>query len=145
VAIEFYKAHRTGDFPWLRQHVPVLSEAAWRRLAPLIGASVEALPLASPDGPYYAINVLRVLDCLDRERSDIDHFPSGGISWVDRYALRPDCVGEHPIFKLSGLELKEVFVSEAFKRVVDDSDLTGFVFTRIDQEPSSPTSPPVVA
>src|SRR2546421_246372 len=55
-----------GDFPALSGHtfrVPVLSERAWRALAPLLGPHAEALPLKCRAAPLVALNVLAAEDC----------------------------------------------------------------------------------
>ncbi|HEY0601659.1 MAG TPA: DUF1629 domain-containing protein, partial [Herpetosiphonaceae bacterium] len=107
------------------------NERAWQVLEPLLGQSVEALPLRTDEHTYYAINVLVVLDCLDMDRSEIQYFPSGGIMYIDRYVFEEGCVDEHPIFKIQGAELKEVLVSEQVKAVVEQNHLAGFVFVPI--------------
>src|SRR5581483_7457478 len=38
-----------GDFPTLSRCIPVFSQRAWVILEPLIGSSVEVLPLRHPD------------------------------------------------------------------------------------------------
>ncbi|HEY2411489.1 MAG TPA: hypothetical protein VGI40_04575 [Pirellulaceae bacterium] len=63
----------------------MFSERAWKALEPLIGASVEALPIKHPSQkPYYAMNVLEV-DFV--ERSAIAGFFVGKLPTLDR-ALR---------------------------------------------------------
>src|SRR5438045_3641668 len=61
-----------GDFPSLQEGaVPVFSERALDALGPLIQGRIEALPIVHPNGQYFLINVLDIVDCLDESRSGI--------------------------------------------------------------------------
>src|SRR5947209_3219006 len=71
-AIDVYtpeeEIHLSGDFPALTRRVPVFSEKTLMALQPLLADSIEALPLKYGEHFLYAINALRIVDCLDRER-----------------------------------------------------------------------------
>ena len=59
-----------GDFPMCTMGPPVLNEKAWDVLRPVLGEMVEALPVVTPFGTCFALNVLDVIDCLDYEHSE---------------------------------------------------------------------------
>jgi hypothetical protein len=141
---------RIGDFcPILgTSGVPVFTEKAWTALQPLIGPRVEALLLlcnqryvhlpgdkhklepAGPFGPFFAINVLDVLDCLDHKKSDVRYDSKGRLDEIRDHVFRASRQIKSHIFKLveqpgaSG----EVFVSEEFKRLVEQHKLKGLEF-----------------
>src|SRR2546427_2089610 len=71
------KSKRLTDFvSWMHQ-APVCSERAKDSLEPVIGDSVEFLRLVEIRGkPYYAINVLKLVDCLDWTGSRVTFSPS---------------------------------------------------------------------
>jgi hypothetical protein len=117
-----------GNFLGFSTHVPVVDAKAWEALRPLAGPHVEALEMRLAGEPIYALNVTTVLDCLDRERSEIRHYDSGGIMDVARYVFRPGCLGDTPIFKQKGLEMSDVFVDEVFRRAVTAAGLKGARF-----------------
>jgi len=83
---------KDADFPYLNGHIPVVSEKAWKALGPLIGKSVEALPITGTATPYWALNVLDVADVLDEKRSDLERFDDGVIMIINRYAFKPGAV-----------------------------------------------------
>jgi hypothetical protein len=131
VRVKIYSVGQRGDFPELGSHIPVFSERAWRILEPLIGASVEALPLACDEGTFLAINVTDVADCLDHERSSISRFSDGRVMWVDSHVFKEGCVGDRNIFKIPESRLAAVFVSEKFKKAVEDTGLEGLIFRQV--------------
>jgi hypothetical protein len=131
VAVKTLKVKKAGDFPYLISHVPVFSGRAWQILQSLVKGSVEALPLEHPTKTVYAINVLDLLDCLDYSRSQIVRFPSGGIMEIERYAFKEGCVEGKHIFKIAEAPLKQVLVSDAFKELVERSQLEGLIFSKV--------------
>jgi hypothetical protein len=126
-----YSVGRPGDFPSWSSHIPVFSERAWRILEPLIETSVEALPLACAGGPFVAINVTDVADCLDPGRAEIKRFSTGEVMDVKSYAFKEGCLGARNIFKIPEALLNDVFVSENFKRAVEDAGLEGLIFRQV--------------
>jgi hypothetical protein len=53
---------KTPDFPGLCNYgqIPIVSPLAWQVLKPIIGESVEALPIDSPVGELFVLNVLEL-------------------------------------------------------------------------------------
>src|SRR6266516_7649114 len=95
-------SQRLRDFVSWMSSAPVISANAKKGLEDLISPYVEILALLELRGKlYYAINVLKLVDCLDRERSDILYSPvDGGILQVRRSIFRTDRLLDVPIFKL---------------------------------------------
>ncbi len=125
-------AGRWPDFPSLLLSIPVFSARAWGVLRPLVGASVEALPLDCPAGPsYFAINVLDHVEALDHDRSAIVRFTDGGIMMVDSYAFKPGLLNGKHMFKLPETATIEVLVSGDFKELVERHRLTGLLFKEL--------------
>src|SRR5262249_22171140 len=70
------KNRRNRDFLALANPAPAVSEHARHVLEPLMNGEAEFLPLMTIRGDsYYALNVMTVIDCLDRTQSDIKFFP----------------------------------------------------------------------
>lgn len=128
VPVKIYPGKRRGDFPSLISYVPVFSEKALQILEPLVGSSIEALPLQCKKGSFYAINVLDLAAALDLERSEIVRFSDGGIMDVERHVLKEDLLAGKNIFKLAEMPRDRVFVSEAFKKSVEENGLKGLIF-----------------
>jgi hypothetical protein len=139
---------KCGDFISLTGPVPVFGERAWEVLRPLIGESVEALPLicdrkivaprygdikkvpAGPFGPFCAIHVLKVVDCLDRKKSGISE-DEDTVYFVPKYVFRPHRWKGEAIFKLPETQGLEVLVSDEFKNVVKENNLKGLEFVKL--------------
>src|SRR5262249_9680807 len=64
-----------NDFPCAGSlGIPVLSPKAVATLRDLLESDGEILPVETPRGEYYAFNITRLSDALDRRRSEIDWF-----------------------------------------------------------------------
>jgi hypothetical protein len=133
------KSKRLRDFvSWMNQ-VPVISEKARITLEPLLGKNCEILPLTELRGkPYYGVNVLTVLDCLDHACSDILYAPDDPmkILRISRYVFDLEKVPRHiPIFKIPDDNFGSVFVQQPFVDLVIENGLCGASFEDPSVEP----------
>jgi hypothetical protein len=124
------KSKRLQDFVSWMYKAPVCSEKAKTCLEPVIGDYVEFLLLTHiKEKPYFAINVLKVVDCLDKDNSDLVYSSSepGYIRNVETYGFIPDRLEHVPIFKVP-LTVSSVFVTRDFVDVVINNKLWGAKF-----------------
>ena len=99
---------KVGDFPKPHLNIPVFSEKAWNILSPLIMNDTEALPLIGPDGNYFAINVFRIVECLDLSRAEVTKRLDGRVAKVVTYCFKPGSLNGFDMFLLPetiGLEV----------------------------------------
>lgn len=95
----------------------------------LIKDSVEILPLLCADGEFYAINVIKVLDCIDYDKAKFERFSDGKrIMMFIKYAFIESKVRGKHIFKIIDETKRNPFVSDEFRQRVIDSNLKGFKF-----------------
>lgn len=121
-----------SDFPSM-EGIPVFSERAWRMLEPLIGRHVEALPIRHPKSDvFYAINVLEMVDALDRKKSVVDLYPNGKVMSIEKYVFKATAIRGKSIFKIPETHGVLVFVSEEFRSCVERSKMKGLIFKRLD-------------
>lgn len=81
---------------------------------------------------YFVTNVLGIVDALNLEDSDYRIMDLDGekIYSVRKYAVSQDKINNKNLFKLKGDEIP-LFVSETFKRLVKESNITGCEFLEI--------------
>ncbi|WP_102275578.1 imm11 family protein [Cytobacillus massiliigabonensis] len=81
---------------------------------------------------YFVANVLGVVNALNLENSDYSVIGLDGekIYSVRKYAVSEDKINNKNIFKLKGDEIP-VFVSETFKQLVEEGNITGCGFLEI--------------
>jgi hypothetical protein len=129
--IECDRRLRRTDFPGLPGGAPVVNARALAVLKPVLGASVEPLPLLCDDGPMFALNVLDNVDCLDLDASDVLMSPSDSskILMVDEYVFKPGAIGTRYMFRIKGMTAGvSVFVTSLFRDVVEKNGLVGLLF-----------------
>jgi hypothetical protein len=115
-----------GNFPYLAA-VPVFSERAVNELFPLIEQSVQILPLACDEDSLYIINVIDIVDCLDKTRSKLKRFSQGGVMRIEHHVFREEAICDKHFFKIPELSVP-VYVSDTFKAVVEDKGLKGLLW-----------------
>lgn len=111
----------------------VFSEKALNILLPLLQTSIEYLPIINVDNPndkLYVINILEVLDCLDHEKSNIEYFLNSKRVMMLRspIILRSDILENKHIFRLKDAPGLRIFVSDDFKRLIEENNLIGLRF-----------------
>jgi hypothetical protein len=131
ISARILKGKKHGDFPSLAGHVPVFGKRALDALRPLVNHCIEVLPLKVPSGELFAINVLQITDCLDVSRSELELDPDGEVMYIARYAFDEQCLEGKHILKLRQVPLYGVFVSEEFKRRVEEEGLQGLIFREV--------------
>jgi hypothetical protein len=108
--------------------VYAISAKARSILEPLIADQVEFLLLKTDVGLFYDMNIKRV-DCLDVSRSVVIRFKSSGrVMDIEKYAFLWERIEGIHIFCIPELGATPIFVSDAFKKTVEENHLTGFVF-----------------
>lgn len=125
-----------GDFPSVSNFrvVPMMSERAWIALKPVIGDLCEALPVSHPfDGRYYLIHVLRTIEALDEDASEVERRSATDprIRQVFRYAFRYDLIEGIHIFKLPNKQGSRLIVDNVFRKAVEDNGLRGLRFMEL--------------
>jgi hypothetical protein len=131
--IAVYENRERGNFPYLAGNLPVFDASAWTVLRPLLEGHVEALPMPppQPDWPaLFAINVTTVLDCLDEAASDLDRFDDL-ILRIGHHAFCEEQIRDIPIFRIQGYALTAVYVSPAFRALVDARGLRGLLWREL--------------
>lgn len=102
------------------------SDRALGVLGDLLEESGELLPLEVIGGAdCELLNVTRLVDALDEERSEVLYLPSGGVMEVDRYELIGERLEGEAIFKLPQLRVYDPFVTDGFRQRVEEAGLTG--------------------
>lgn len=113
--------------------VIILERKAIEKLRDIMG-KVEILPLECDFGDYWAINVLAVLECIDREKSMYKTFSKSlrngrpKIMRFIKYAFLQEVICGHHIFKNADEPKSAIFVDEVFVNTVNEHGITGFKF-----------------
>jgi hypothetical protein len=121
----------SGDFPYWSAGILVCVEKALEVIRSLIAESVEFLPLECSEGHFYALNVIEVVDCLDRSNSEFTYFKSGSIKRILRWVFKTNCINDRHIFKIPERRGGMIFVSNVFKRVIQENNLKGLEFSKV--------------
>ena len=107
---------------------PVVSKKATEILRPVVKQSVEFLPVQTEVGDYFALNI-RFLNCLDVAHSIVERAKSdGSVIGVDKYAFYEDRLKDVCMFRVPELGLSRLFVLDRFKKIYEQSNLTGLIF-----------------
>ena len=117
-----------GNSIGLSSHIPVFDKTAVLLLKNELKKNTELLPIIFEEDEYYIVNVTKVLDCINLSKSQYKTFSDGRIMRFIKYAFDEKKVKDVDIFKLKGFERNRPFVSDNFRNIVIENNLTGFKF-----------------
>ncbi len=93
---------------------------------------------------YYQFYTDRCIDCLDREKSEIEFFPdSDKVMWVDRYAFATNRLQDCDVFTVpeqsNGMFFwsQHTFFTEDARAVIERSDVVGLRFEGLTGQATS--------
>lgn len=124
------EARSRPDFPSFGTPF-VISARARRVLGRWLEQGVELLPTLCDEDELWILNVTRVLDVLDVERSEGRRLPSGRYSELTKPVLRsplPDC----GFFRIPG-QVSQLFATEGLVDLIQRESLTGLHFDPVEQ------------
>ncbi len=124
-----YDNRKFSNTPGLSSHIPVFDKKAVDIMEEFLIGNAEILSIFCGDKEFFAINVIKVLDCIDYEASEYKTFKNGvRILRFIKYAFIEEKIENVHLFKIKDGTLKRPFVSDGFRQKVLDSVLTGFQF-----------------
>ena len=118
-----------SNTPGFSPHILIVDEKAYDALKDVLKNDAEFLPVELEGKRLYILNVIKVLDCIDYDKSEYKTFRDGKrIMRFKKYAFIESAIVGNEIFKIKDEPLKRPFVTTKFKDIVENSNLTGFKF-----------------
>jgi len=106
----------------------VMTQRAIDALNPLLGKSVEKLPLVTFKQAMYFVNITESIDCLDEEKTE---FRLSAVTQtrvgINKFAFDAEKIKNKHIFKIKGFWYN-TFVSDEFQKTCKENDLQGVDF-----------------
>ncbi|MEF2247072.1 imm11 family protein [Paenibacillus sp. IITD108] len=130
---EFVSSHRKkskSDIVYIRSGTPVFTKNAKEKLSPYISDAVQFLPIEH-ELELYLVNVINVIDAVDFSRSICSDYSIKGFSEFEKIIFYEDIVKTQMIFKIKENSINYVYVTDAFKEIVERSKLKGFEFIEV--------------
>ena len=110
--------------------VSCCSERAKSVIEKLTGDSIEFLPIKTPIGIYYDMN-LPIVDCLNEEKSELDRLSTGKIFNIIKYSINWNCLKGDNLFWIKGTGKTKAYVSEEMKQLLESSNFPELSFLQI--------------
>ncbi len=125
----------TGDVYPVDVSAVVINERCFRILASYIQDKVQVLPAESNAQKLFVLNVTTIIDCLDKENSKLKLFQSSGrIMRVEEYAFHKELLVNAFIFKIPEELHIHPYVTDEFKKLIEQNDIKGFKFIPVWEE-----------
>lgn len=110
----------------------ILNEKSYKILYSYIKNEVQIFKIKNEKDNLYVVNVTNIIDCINHKKSEIKLFPSTGrIMRVIKYVFKENLLKNVFIFKLPEFSNTHIFVTEDFKKVVEENDIKGFKFEEL--------------
>ena len=107
-------------------NVPIFSGSAKTSLEPILGDTVQWLPIEFQEQEYWIVNILKTVS-LDLQSSQIISYPDGGLATIEQFAFEELSVRDKWLFKVPQRTFW-VLCTERFRDHVLQNELTGFYF-----------------
>lgn len=127
----YYKKRKIADVSDFSSGAPLFNEKAVSMLEEFLKAKAELLPAYYEGNKYYVVNVINVIDALDYEKSEFVRFDTGAIMYCTKYFFKSEIVENQHIFKIPLCNYIDIFVSDEFKKQVEEFKLKGFIFVEV--------------
>ncbi|HEU4406810.1 MAG TPA: hypothetical protein VFS43_16200 [Polyangiaceae bacterium] len=135
LAVQIESQGKVPDFLSFLPGAFAMPEASWDKISWLLRDDAEALPLEIAPArvpKFVAVNPIRVVDCLDRQRAKFNLLPSGAIEFpLESYAFVTAETGKVALFRLPETRRSEIIATERFRQAVESLNLTGLIFQRL--------------
>lgn len=119
----FKRSYR--DFPYYLSGQPVVSKRVKEIIEPYTSDEVEYLSLIHDEYKFYMVNVTNVLDCVDWQRSELRTVGSFNKLVFDLLKIPENTY----MFKIKQGATVDVYVTEAFKDLIERNKLKGLDFS----------------
>jgi hypothetical protein len=106
-----------------------ISQNAVNKLINFLQDEIELLSLETDAGKYYALNLLKFVNCLDHEKSKYDSIDEGPIVKYSILEFSEEKIGKNMIFKIPELPY-QVLITQKFAYQIEMRDLRGLLFDR---------------
>ena len=116
-----------GDYPNFT--VPIVSNKIKAILDSICDNYIEYLPIKIKkcDEIYYIFNVLNILDCINKEKSDIKYFSDGGLMEIQNYTFNEIPNNESKVFRIKGYE-KSIYINNDVKNTLEQNNCFGLLY-----------------
>lgn len=110
----------------------ILNEKSYKALYPYLKNHSQIFKIKSDNKIFYVVNVIDIIDCLNYDKSELKYFSSSGrVMDVQKYVFKTEKLKNATIFKLPEFPKSISYVTEEFKKVVEENNIKGFKFKEL--------------
>lgn len=110
----------------------ILNEKSYKVLYPYLKNHSQIFKIKSDNKIFYVVNVIDIIDCLNYDKSELKYFSSSGrVMDVEKYVFKTEKLKNATIFKLPEFPKSISYVTEEFKKAVEENNITGFKFKEL--------------
>lgn len=121
-----------GDVTSINTSSYIINEKAYKILFPYLSNHCQIFELMNENQLFYVVNVTDLIDCLDYDKSELLYFSSSNrVMEVEKYVFKTEKLKNATIFKLPEFPKSISYVTEKFKKVIEDNNITGFKFKEL--------------
>ena len=110
----------------------ILNEKSYKVLYPYLKNHSQIFKIKSDNKIFYVVNVIDIIDCLNYDESELKYFSSSGrVMDVEKYVFKTEKLRNTTIFKLPEFPKSISYVTEEFKKAVEENNIKGFKFKEL--------------
>lgn len=121
-----------GDVYHFTPGTAIVNEKTYHILEPFIHNCVQVLPAIVKSQKVYVLNFITVIDCLNRENSQLIFFSnSNRIMEIEKFAFNKEMLTDAIVFKIPEEIQSPPLVTEEFKILIEQNEIKGFKFVQV--------------
>lgn len=110
----------------------ILNEKSYKALYLYLKNHSQIFKIKSDNKIFYVVNVIDIIDCLNYDKSELKYFSSSGrVMDVEKYVFKTEKLKNAIIFKLPEFPKSISYVTEEFKKAVEENNIKGFKFKEL--------------
>ena len=119
---------RVVDFPFFEYGALLCRTTTWGILKPFLELEVELLPVDVEGFSYQVLNPIQVIDCLDKERSQMTFSKTGRVMSIEHHVFNEEVLSGVYLFKTPELISTRVYATEALREIIAKNRMEGLEF-----------------
>lgn len=124
-----------GNFVYMDPGILVCDNFSLIKLRKLLLNEVENLPIGVEGLNMKILNVINIIDCLDKTKSEVVYFKnSHKVMRIKKYSFNTSLLENVALFKIPQLVDGYIFATDAFRERVLEDKLTGLKFILVHSD-----------
>ena len=128
---DFYQQSSTTkivNFPFFKHGALLCDSDTWDALRSSVGTEIEALPVNVASHRFWLLNLVSIIDCLNKQVCKFTYFRTGKVKSIESYSFNLEKLKGVHLFKTPELSATSIYATDLFRDLVLAHGFSGVTF-----------------